>query len=311
MKALITNPVHNSLILNLETQKIVVDYIPDISLSQVDKRITAYDIIVVNSNIPMTKNRIDKAKRLKVIGRLGSGMEHIDVSYAKKKNICVVSSPEGNSNAVGEHALSMLLCVMNKLILANKEVVFNKWDRETCRGDELKGKTVAIIGFGNTGKAFAKVLRGFDVQILYYDIIHISHNISNASASSLSEIKEKADVLSFHVPYNKETHHYFSNLFLDQMEKPFYLINTSRGSVVDTSILLKGIESAKIKGLCLDVFENENPSTFNEENKKWFKSLNNTGKVVFSPHVAGWTIQSKELISKILYQKILSCLNNM
>jgi D-3-phosphoglycerate dehydrogenase len=305
MRAIITDDVHAILIEEFRDNEIEVDYLPDINQAALEMVIHDYEILIVNSKIIIDKKFIDLATKLKIVGRLGSGLEIIDLPYAKKKNIAVFNSPEGNRDAVGEHAIGLILSLFNNLNLAHQDVLNFTWNRPLRRGEELKGKCIGIIGFGNTGKAFAQKLQGFEVNILYHDIEQVCNNFDFVKAVSLNEIFEKADVVSFHLPYKPNTHYFFNEEFIEKMNKPFYVINTSRGKIVSTKDLLKGIESGKILGACLDVFENEKTETYSLKEKKMIKLLQKTGKVQFSTHVAGWTNQSKFKLAKIISEKIL------
>lgn len=305
-KALITDSVHQILIDNLSNVGYQCTYLPKIEQQEVEALIKDFEILIINSKINVDKQFIDKAINLKYIGRLGSGMEIVDIPYAESKGIKVYNSPEGNRDAVAEHAIGMLLCLFNQINYTNDEVKNFVWQREHRRGEELKGKTIGIIGYGNTGKAMAKKLSGFDVEILFYDKYLKNEFTEYAKQVDLQDIYNHANVLSFHVPYNKETHYYFNVSFIDKMKNSFYLINTSRGKVVNTIDLIKDLESKKILGACLDVFENEKPNTYNDTEKQLYEKLFAFSNVILTPHIAGWTHQSKFKLAKILSDKILS-----
>lgn len=304
-KALITDGVHQVLIDDLEQAAYKCTYLPKIEQQEVEEIIADYEVLIINSKITVDKSFINKATKLKYIGRLGSGMEIVDIPYAESKDIKVYNSPEGNRDAVAEHAIGMLLALFNKLNYANQEVKNFIWHREQRRGEELKGKTVGLIGYGNTGKAMAKKLSGFEVEVLFYDKYLENASDKYAKQVELNELLEKIDVISFHLPYNVETHHYFNTDFLKHINKPFYLINTSRGKVVKTESLIQGLESKKILGACIDVFENEKPQTYTNEENRMYEELFSHKNVIVSPHVAGWTHQSKYKLAKILSNKIL------
>lgn len=308
-KVLITDAVHQVLIDELEKASYICSYFPNIQQEEVEAIISEYDVLVINSKIRLDQKFIDLAKNLKIVARLGSGLEIIDLVYAKEKGIKVFNSPEGNRDAVGEHALGMLLALFNNLNAAHQDVVNFTWNREARRGEELKGKVIGIIGFGNTGKAFAKKLSGFDVECLFYDK-YIKEESPYAQQVELAEIYKRAQVVSFHLPYNSETHHYFNAEFLNAMEQNFYLINTSRGKVVDSSILVKALNEQKLLGICLDVFENEDAINYTEKEKLLISNLALTNKCLFSPHIAGWTHQSKFKLAKLLLDKIIDEANN-
>ncbi len=272
------------------------------------KTINEYDGIIIRSRFSIDKEFLDAAENLKFIGRVGAGLENIDVDYAKSKGIELISAPEGNRNAVGEHALAMILALFNNLKKADLEIRNGQWLREENRGVELDGKTVGIIGYGNMGRAFAKKLRGFDVEVLCYDI---KPNVGdmNCRQVSLEELFAKTDVLSLHTPHNELSNQMIDEKFIYKFKKPFYLINTARGSAVVTKDLIEAIDEEKILGACLDVLEYEKSSfenffeSSNSENP-YFRELISSDKVLLSPHVAGWTIESKEKLAQTIVDKV-------
>ncbi len=286
----------------------------------IEEIIDQYEGIVIRSRFNIDKQFLDKAKNLKFIGRVGAGLESIDVAYAEQKEIYLISAPEGNRNAVAEHALGMLLSLMNKLNTADKEVKTGAWNREANRGEELDGKTVGLIGYGNMGKAFAKKLRGFDVEVLCYDIKEdVTDN--NAQQVSLIELQKKADVLSLHTPLTEVTRNMINTEFIDAFSKSFYFINTARGKSVVTQDLVKALDTGKIKGAGLDVLEYEKSSfeyLFRTETPKFkwmrkgkkinlpeaFEYLTQSDNVIMTPHIAGWTKESKEKLAQTIVDKI-------
>ena len=266
------------------------------------------DGIVIRSRFPMNESFLKHASQLKFIARSGAGMENIDVPYSTERGITLYNSPEGNRNAVAEHALGMLLSLMNKLNSADQEVRKGKWDREGNRGIELDGKTVGIIGYGNNGKAFAKKLRGFDVNVLAYDKYKQSYGSDFVKECTLEAILDQADVISFHIPQNKETLFFANDAFFSKIEKPIFLLNLSRGKIVETEALVKAIESGKVLGAGLDVLEYEKSSFesfFEQELPLPFQYLLNSPKVILTPHVGGWTNESYFKLSDVLADKIL------
>ena len=243
---------------------------------------------------------------LRCIGRVGAGMETIDVDYAEQKGIRCLNSPEGNRDAVGEHTVGLLLALLNNIARADAEVRQGLWRREANRGRELGSLTVGIIGFGNMGQAFAKRLSSFGCRIIYYDIKDLKDlKDLKVLKVSLPELQDQADVVSFHVPLTNETRHYLDTAFIDAMGRPFYLLNTSRGAVVDTTALVHGLESGKILGAGLDVLEDENmqADTILTLNSKLL-----TQNCVFTPHVAGWTVESKYKLAAVLADKMIETL---
>jgi D-3-phosphoglycerate dehydrogenase / 2-oxoglutarate reductase len=278
------------------------------SKEDIEAKISDYDGIVLRSRFTIDKQFLNAAKNLKFIARVGAGLENIDVEYAKTKGVALIAAPEGNRNAVGEHALGMLLSLFNKLNKADAEVRQGTWLREANRGLELDGKTVGIIGYGNTGKAFAKKLKGFDVTVLCYDILN---NIGdeNAKQVTLEELQEKADVVSLHTPQTPLTLNMIDADFINQFKKPFWFINTARGKSVVTADLVSALKSGKILGAGLDVLEYEKTSfeaLFSSEMPEAFRYLIHAKNVILSPHVAGWTIESKEKLAQTIVDKIMA-----
>ncbi len=282
------------------------------SKAEVLTRISDFDGIIIRSRFKIDETFLNTATRLKFIGRVGAGLENIDTAIAKSKGISLISAPEGNRNAVGEHALGMLLSLFNKLNKADAEVRSGRWLREDNRGIELDGKTVGLIGYGNMGKAFAKKLKGFDVEVLCYDIKDDVED-KNAKQVSLQTLQSKADVLSLHTPETASTKGMVNNDFINQFQKPFWLLNTARGSSVVTTDLVTALKSGKILGAGLDVLEYEKSSfenLFNSIGKnraempKAFEYLISAQNVLLSPHVAGWTMESHEKLAQTIVDKI-------
>ena len=272
----------------------------------IESKISDYDGIILRSRFTIDKQFLDAATNLKFIGRVGAGLENIDCDYAEKKGVSLIAAPEGNRNAVGEHALGMLLSLFNKLNKADAEVRLGKWLREDNRGVELDGKTVGIIGYGNMGKAFAKKLRGFDVKLICYDI---KENVGdeNAKQVSLAELQEQSDVISLHTPQTPLTLNLINAKLINQFKKPFWFINTARGKSVVTKDLVEALKSGKILGAGLDVLEYEKASfenLFSSEMPEAFQYLIKAQNVILSPHVAGWTVESKEKLAQIIVNKI-------
>ena len=299
---------HDLLLEGLESlgYKNVLAY--DTPLSILLPKLKEYFGVVIRSRFPINKKFIDKASNLKFIARVGSGLENIDVRYATKKNINLLSAPEGNRNAVGEHALGMLLCLMNKIRLGHESIKEGVWNREEHRGWELEGRTVGIIGYGNTGQSFAKKLKGFNnLKIIFYDI---KQNLGDdfAQQVSLEVLKENAEILSLHIPESKETSGMINEKFINQMQNPFWLINTARGKAVNTEDLVIAVKSGKILGAGLDVLEYESSSFYSifNDNKKnsSLTFLKNSKQVILTPHVGGWTLESHKKLSETILDKI-------
>ena len=283
------------------------------SKEAIESKINQYDGFIIRSRFKIDKQFLDAATNLKFIGRVGAGLENIDCDYAKQKGIKLIAAPEGNRNAVGEHSLAMLLSLFNKLNKADREVRNGKWLREENRGLELDGKTVGLIGYGNMGKAFAKKLRGFDVDVLCYDL-KANVGDQNATQVSLEELQAKANVLSLHTPETPLTINMVNTAFINTFQNPFWLINTARGKSVVTKDLVSALQTGKILGAGLDVLEYEKASFENlfktsvtsnaVEMPDAFKYLISAENVLLSPHVAGWTIESKEKLAQTIVDKI-------
>ena len=305
LKCLITENFHPALVEELTNFGIVCDTFFDITTIGVFDIIGDYDILIVNSKIDVNKNLIDRALNLKIIGRVGSGMEIIDIDYCKLKNIEVCSAPEGNCESVGEYALALLLNLMHCISKADISMRQGIWKREEFRGTTLRGKTIGIIGYGHTGKAFAQCLQGFGATILANDIQEVSNEFSFVKMASLNEILEKAHIISIHIPWNSQNHHFVNETFINQCKNNFILINTSRGAVCDTSALSAGLKSKKIMGLGLDVFENEKPSSWEDRSNEVFEWIENGENIVLTPHIAGWTHESKKKLAEIIAQKVI------
>ena len=277
------------------------------SKEEVEKKISGYDGIIIRSRFTIDKAFLDKATNLKFIGRLGAGLENIDTDYAKQLGIFLAAAPEGNRNAVGEHALGMILSLFNKLNKADKEVRNGKWDREGNRGLELDGKTVGIIGYGNMGKAFAKKLQGFDVEVICYDIVG-GVGDANARQVGIMELKQKSQVLSLHVPQTETTMNMINAEFLEGFNNPLWLINTARGKCVVTEDLVAAMKEGKVLGAGLDVLEYEKKSfedMFGDSQlPEAFNYLIKAENVILSPHVAGWTVESKIKLAQTVVDKV-------
>lgn len=305
-RVLITDYVHPSLKPSLEARGYTVDYNRTISLDEVKQVVDQYTGIVINSKIKMMSETMDSAPQLEWIARLGSGLEIIDLEHAAKKGIHVINTPEGNRNAVAEHAMGMLLMLANNLRQSDAQVRAMQWDRESNRGWELMGKTAGIVGLGNTGGKLAKKLSSWEVDIIAYDkyIGDTSLSFPYVERVELEELQKRADIISFHLPLTAETKHLVNDAFLTKCKDGVVLINTSRGKVIETQALIKGLESGKVKGACLDVFENEKTKTYTSEEKLMYQKLNAFSQVELSTHVAGWTDESLKRITNVLLVKL-------
>ena len=305
---LITDGVHPVLFKHLESAGYHCEYRPEIHTNEVNQIIAEYTGIIINSKITVDKVMLDKAVRLKFIGRLGSGLEIIDLSYAAEKGVAVYNSPEGNRNAVAEHALGMLLALANNFLQADAQVRQKVWQREANRGFEIMGQTVGIIGFGHTGSTFATKLAGMGVRVLAYDKYKLRYTNHHpyVEETDMETIFREADIISLHLPLTAETRHLVNLDFIKKFAKKIIIINTSRGKVVKITDLIAGLESGKVRGACLDVFENEKPQTLNENENDVYEKLYKFDNVILTPHVAGWTAESKRRLAEVLAEKIIS-----
>ena len=306
MKVLITDDVHPLLIERLQQMGYEVTFRPDITFEETLSVILAYRGLIINSKIFCSEELLDKAPNLKWIGRLGSGMEVIDKPACDAKGVKYFNSPEGNRNAVAEHALGLLLDLLNNITQSNNEVKQGKWIREPNRGEELSGKTIGIVAFGNTGEAFAKILRGFDVKILAYDKYKKGFGTDFVKETAIEEIYDRADIVSLHLPLTNETKYMVDEKFFNSFQKPIYLINTSRGKVLKTTALIEAIHSGKVKAAGLDVLENEKINQLSEQEQQWFDALVKDERIVLTPHIAGWTVESKRKIAEVVLERVKS-----
>lgn len=306
-KVLFIDSVHPALRLEFEKDGFQCDEFPAYDRVDFKNIIGNYEGVIVRSKITLDADFLAEAFNLKFIGRVGAGMENIDIDFAEKRGIRCLNAPEGNRDAVGEQAVGMLLGLMNNLLVADEQVRKGIWEREGNRGYELGGKTIGIIGYGNTGSAFAKKLSGFDVKVLAYDKYKTGFSDDFALESSMDEIFEKCDILSLHVPLADDTLYLVDKHYLKRFKKPLYVVNTSRGKVVNTEDLVALLEEGHVLGACLDVLEYEGLSFEELETSKitgTFKKLTEMKNVILSPHIAGWTHESNFKLAMTIVQKI-------
>ncbi|MBS1685926.1 MAG: hypothetical protein JSS76_14345 [Bacteroidetes bacterium] len=304
MRALITDDVYPLLIEQLQGLGYIVDFRPEITAEETASIIAPYTGLIINSKIFCGEELLSKAPNMKWVGRLGSGMEVIDTKACKAHGVKYFNSPEGNRNAVAEHALGLLLNILNNISISYNEIRQGQWIREPNRGTELSGKTVGIIALGNTGEAFSKVLGGFDVRILAYDKYKKGFGNDRVKEASMEEIFAEADVVSLHLPLTPETQHMADEAFFGRFAKPIYLINTSRGKVVKTTALLHALKSGHVKAAALDVLENEKIDKLSPVEQEGFDSLIAEKRILLTPHIAGWTHESKRKIAEVVIQRI-------
>jgi len=302
-RLLIVDDLHPVFIEMIETKGIICDYKPTITRNESLAVIKDYDGLILRSKFKVDTEIIDAAVKLKVIGRVGAGVDNIDVVHAERKGIHLFSAPEGNCDAVGEHMLAILLALLNKLNIGNAEIRNGLWLREENRGIELDGKTVALIGYGNNGSAMARKLSGFDVNVIAYDKYKSNFSDQFVTEVQMDELFLKADVLSLHIPLTNETSKLVNKSFLNRFEKPIFFLNGSRGEIVEIDALIGGLRESRILGAGLDVLPIEK---FPElKSTSWYNELMSFNNVIVTPHVAGWSTQSYFKLSKILAEKIL------
>ena len=307
-KILVTDYVHPILITRLVAEGYIVDYLPNISYRQFLAIISNYRGLVINSKIKMNKSAIERTKDCAFIARLGSGLDIIDLPEAAKHNISVFSAPEGNRNAVAEHAVGMILSLFNNLISAHQDVKNFNWLREENRGTEIEGKTIGIIGFGNTGSFFSKKWAGWDVRVLAYDKYKSNYlkGFEHVEEVGLEYLLKESDIISIHLQLTEETIGMVNADFINKMKKGAIIVNTSRGKIINTEDLIKALKANQLSGACLDVLEQERLEFLDNDQKSIYKSLFSMKNVLISPHIAGWSHQSLEKIANVLGDKIIN-----
>ncbi|OOQ61249.1 2-hydroxyacid dehydrogenase [Mucilaginibacter pedocola] len=301
---LIVDDIHPIFIERAEAAGYTCDYQPTIKTDEALAILNNYDGMVIRSKFQVSREVIDGAPNLRFICRAGAGMDNIDEEYAISRGITLINAPEGNSDAVGEHAIGLLLSLMNHINIGDAQIRAGSWQREANRGHELKGKTVGIIGYGHMGQSFARKLSGFGVQVIAYDKYKTGFSDAYAREVSMEEIVKHSEILSFHIPLTRETNGLVDDEYLFHFRKPIFLLNTSRGKVVKTSAVLNAIKQNKIIGAGLDVLEVEKFPALGEQ--PWFDELRQSNKVLLSPHVAGWTFDSYRKISEVMVEKLVS-----
>ncbi len=305
----ITAIAHPVLRESFEKMGLQVLYAPDISYPELQELMPTITGLVVTTRIRVDADLLRQADKLKWIGRLGSGMELIDINFAGEKNIQCISTPEGNRNAVGEQTLGMLLGLLHNIYKGGREVASGHWLREENRGTELSGKVVGIVGFGNTGEAFAKVLSGFGVTILAYDKFRFGFGGVYVKEAGMEQLCKYADVISFHLPLTATTYHLANNEFFNSLENKPVILNTARGEIIETGALIKALQEDRISGAGLDVLENERLSTLNQLQQQELDFLSSHQRVIITPHIAGYTYEASYKMSAVLLEKL--CLNNL
>ncbi len=308
-KIIIADEMHPSIVPDLKNAGFEVDYLPGISREMLKDCIYQYDGIIIRSKTDLDREMIDLALNLQYVARAGAGTDKIDESYCKDKGIAILNAPEGNKDALGEHAAGILLTLLNKIHLSDREIRKSNWNREGNRGTEIKDKVVGIIGYGNMGSAFAQRLSGFECRVLAYDKYKKDYGDKYAIASDMEQLYHEADILSFHVPLTGETHGFYDFDFFNKFEKELYLVNTARGPILPLTDLIRLLDTGKILGAALDVLEKEKLDKLTSEERDRFFNLVERDNVVFTPHVGGWSYESYKRINDVLVRKIVSLHN--
>ncbi len=303
-KCLIVDKMHPSIVPLLAEIGYQADYQPDISRAEVLEQISGYQGLIVRSKLKIDSELIAQAASLKFVARAGAGLDQLDKEALLQNGISILNAPEGNRDAVGEHTLGILLNLLNNISRADQQIRHSVWDREGNRGVELMGKTVGIIGYGNMGQAFARRLSGFGVTVLAYDKYRTDYSDAFAEEATMEEIFRQAEIISFHVPLTRETQFLIDKLYLSKFNQDVYLLNTARGKIISLATLVEGLASGKIRGAALDVLENEKLQQLTPHQQAAFDQLCQSDRVLFTPHVAGWTYESYEKINQTLVEKI-------
>lgn len=305
MKCLIVDQMHENISVLLKEAGVEVDYRPEISRDEILYSIGHYDGLIIRSKTNVDNELIEAADNLKFVGRAGAGVDNLNVERLEAKGINIFNAPEGNRNALGEHTIGLLLALLHKIVKADREVRNKHWLREENRGIELSGKTVGLLGYGNMGQAFAQKLSSFQCEVLAYDKYKDNYGDDHCTQASLEEVFDKSDIFSIHVPLTSETRHMVDVNFIRSFRKDIYLINTARGEILSLKSCCESLKSGKIRGLALDVLENEKLETLSPEQQKCFDQLASSDRVILTPHVAGWSYESYQQISEVLASKII------
>jgi len=302
-KVLIVDDIHPVFLERLDQIGVIYTYRPDITLEEALEILPDYEVLIIRSKFKVGEQVFERAGKLKCIGRAGAGMDNIDDELARQKGVVLLNAPEGNCDAVAEHAMGMLLSLLNNLSKGDKEIRKGLWLREPNRGVELGGKTIALIGYGNNGQAMARKLAGFDVRVIAYDKYKTGFSNVYAEEASMGQVMKEADVLSLHVPLTSETRNLINHMYLEQFNKPIFFLNTSRGEIVDISALLTQLDQGKVLGAALDVLPVEKFPALSQT--EWYERLMASEKVLLTPHVAGWSVQSYYKIAATLADKLI------
>lgn len=304
MRFLIADKIHESLLPALEDLGIGYDYLPDITKKQLKQSIGNYEGLIIRSKVFVDEHILSSAPKLQVVCRAGAGIDNLDVEALEARNIRIINAPEGNKDAVAEHCLGLLLNLFNNINHGDKQIRQGIWDREGNRGIELKNRTVGIIGFGNMGSAFAERLVGLGCRVIAYDKYKSDFGTGSVEEVKLEDIQQHSDVISLHVPLTSETKFFINEDFIEKLQRPVYLINTSRGEIISMKTIVNGLKSSKIAGAALDVLENEKLDQMTAEQIHFFNKLKDLENVIFTPHVAGWSRESYIRINEVMIQKL-------
>ena len=304
VKVLVVDDIHPVFMTMLNADKFTVDYRPEITYKETLDIISDYEVLIVRSKFRVERELLERASKLRLIGRAGAGIDNINGVLATAFGITLVSANEGNCDAVAEHMLGMLLVLLHRISSGDFQVRGQIWDREGHRGVELGGKTVGLIGYGNNGKAMAKKLSGFGVSVLAYDKYLLDYSDSYVRESSIDEIQKKADVVSLHIPLTEETKGWIDASFFSRLSRPIYFLNGARGEIVEITALIEAIKSGKVRGAALDVLQVEGFPALS--NQTWYTELSNMDQVLLTPHVAGWSVESYQKIAFFLAEKVLA-----
>ncbi len=302
---IIIDDFHSTFVEKLNHAGFNVTYLPNISTQEALEKIKDFEIVAVRSKVNFTAQILAQLPKLKCIARGGAGMDNIDENAAKQQNITLLNAPEGNRDAVAEHATGLILALSNNIVKSHNEVLRNQWQREENRGFEIGGKTIGIIGYGNTGKAFAQKIKNFNVKILAHDKYSPVKEEKTIKSATIQKIQQNADIISLHLPLTTETNSYINSAFLSNCKKKIVLINTARGKIVDTNAIIKAFEKKIIRAFATDVLENENLNTLSESELLIFNKLKVNKHIIITPHIAGWTTESYQKIAEILANKLI------
>ncbi|WP_210490432.1 NAD(P)-dependent oxidoreductase [Rufibacter aurantiacus] len=303
-RCLVIDLMHESLLPMLENLGVEVTYVPDVKKEEVPDMVQDYQMLVVRSKMRITADFLKHAPNLEILARAGAGVDNIDDGVLEARNITLINAPEGNRDAVGDHTLGLLLALFRKITRGDRQIREGQWLREDNRGEEIGGKTIGLIGYGHMGKSFAKRLMGFDCEVLAFDQQPVENPFPHVRLTSLEEIQEKAQVLSLHIPYTKENHHFVNAQVLAGFRHPLWVLNTARGEVLDHAALVEAMKTGQVPGAALDVLENEKLKTLTSEQHERLTYLMDHPRVILTPHIAGWTHESYVRINEVLVHKL-------